>query len=121
MDPSSDGYQNMLDKICRNRRWYEVLGCLGKSIQFLLTQAINLQWSIYPRLTQGYFKLLCLKLISSWEDVDVVGSEEILYAKIQGLQHGGKPKDGNTYLLSASILEYHFLCVLCSHIEKGST
>jgi hypothetical protein len=52
------------------------------------------------------------------EVIDVVGSEEILYAKIQGLQHGGKPKDGNTYLLSASILEYHFLCVLCSHIEK---
>jgi hypothetical protein len=24
-------------------------------------------------------------------------------------------------LLSASILTYHFLCVLCSHIEKGST
>jgi hypothetical protein len=23
--------------------------------------------------------------------------------------------------LSASILNYHFLCVLCSHIEKGST
>jgi hypothetical protein len=24
-------------------------------------------------------------------------------------------------LLSASILTYHFLCVLCSHIEKKST
>jgi hypothetical protein len=24
-------------------------------------------------------------------------------------------------LLSASILNYHFLCVLCSHIEKSST
>jgi hypothetical protein len=24
-------------------------------------------------------------------------------------------------LLSASILNYHFLCVLCSHIEKEST
>jgi hypothetical protein len=24
-------------------------------------------------------------------------------------------------LLSASILNYHFLCVLCSHIEKVST
>jgi hypothetical protein len=41
--------------------------------------------------------------------------------KNQGLQHGGEPKDGNTYLLSASILEYHFLCVLCSHIEIRST
>jgi hypothetical protein len=43
MDPSSDGYQNMLDKLCRKRRWYEALGCLRESIQFLLTQAINLQ------------------------------------------------------------------------------
>jgi hypothetical protein len=51
----------------------------------------------------------------------VVGNEEISCAKNQGLQHEGKPKDGNTYLLSANILEYHFLCVLCSHIEKGST
>jgi hypothetical protein len=24
-------------------------------------------------------------------------------------------------LLSAGILNYHFLCVLCCHIEKGST
>jgi hypothetical protein len=24
-------------------------------------------------------------------------------------------------LLNASILNYHFLCILCSHIEKGST
>jgi hypothetical protein len=32
----------MLDKLCRRRRWYEALGCLRESIQFLLTQAINL-------------------------------------------------------------------------------
>jgi hypothetical protein len=38
--------------------------------------------------------------------------------KNQGLQHGGKPKDGNTYVLSASILNYDFSCVLCSHIEQ---
>jgi hypothetical protein len=38
--------------------------------------------------------------------------------KDQGLQHGGKPKDGNTYVLSARILNYHFSCVLCSHMEK---
>jgi hypothetical protein len=43
MDPSRDGYQNMLDKLCRKKRWYEALGCLKESIQFLLTQAINLQ------------------------------------------------------------------------------
>ena len=117
MDPSSDGYQNMLDKICRNRRWYEVLGCLRKSIQFLLTQAINLQWSTYPRLPQGYFKLLCLKLISSRED-DWWNNP---MPKSQDLQHGGKPKDGNNYAFKCKYLNYHFLCVLCSHIEKGST
>jgi hypothetical protein len=33
----------VLDKICRRRRWYEPLGCLRKLIQFLSTQAINLQ------------------------------------------------------------------------------
>jgi hypothetical protein len=41
--------------------------------------------------------------------------------KSQGLQHGGKSKDGNNYALSASVLKYHFLCVLCSHMEKEST
>jgi hypothetical protein len=41
MDPSRDGYQNMLDKLCRRRRWYEALGCLRETIQ--LTQAINLK------------------------------------------------------------------------------
>jgi hypothetical protein len=38
--------------------------------------------------------------------------------KSQGLQYGGKPKDGNTYVLSARILNYNFSCVLCSYIEK---
>ena len=38
--------------------------------------------------------------------------------KNQDLQHGGKPKDGNTYVLGAHILNYDFSCVLCSHIEK---
>jgi hypothetical protein len=32
--------------------------------------------------------------------------------KDQDLQHGGKPKDGNTYVLSARILNYDFSCVL---------
>jgi hypothetical protein len=55
-DPSSDGYQNVLDKLYRRGRWYEALGCLRKLIQFLSTQAINLQmiyiFKIDPRLLQ---------------------------------------------------------------------
>jgi hypothetical protein len=93
------------------------LGCLRKFFQFLSTQAIFND--LYTWLTQDYFSnCYVLNSYHLEEVIDVVGSEEILYAKIQGLQHGEKPKDGNTYLLSASILEYHFLCVLCSHIEK---
>jgi hypothetical protein len=95
MDPSRDGYQNMLDKLCR--RWYEGLGCLRELFQFLSTQAINLQWSIYSRLTQSYFKLLYSKLILSREDIDVVGNKRLSYAENQGLQHWGMPKDGNSY------------------------
>jgi hypothetical protein len=57
------------------------------------------------------------------ESVDVVGNKKNHpMPKSQGLQLGGMSKDGNIYAFkSASILEYHFLCVLCSHIEKGST
>jgi hypothetical protein len=41
--------------------------------------------------------------------------------KSQGLQHGGKPRMVTIMFISASILNYHLLCVLCSHIEKEST
>jgi hypothetical protein len=40
--------------------------------------------------------------------------------KDQDLQHGGKPKDGNTYVLSARILNYDFSCVLCSHRKRST-
>jgi hypothetical protein len=90
--------------------------------QFLLTQAINLQWSTYPRLTQGYFKLLCLKLISSQEDIDVVGNKElILYRKVKTYNMVESQRMVTIMLSNANILNYHFLCVLCSLIEKGST
>jgi hypothetical protein len=71
-------------------------------------------------LTQGYFNSYS-KPISSREDINVVGNKESSCAETQGLQHGGKSKDGNTYALSESILNYLFLCVLCSHIGKRST
>jgi hypothetical protein len=32
-------------------------------------------------LTQSYFNLLYSKLISSWEDVDVVGNKELFYVE----------------------------------------
>ena len=35
--------------------------------------------------------------IISGEDIDVVGNKELSCAENQGLQHGGKPKDGNNY------------------------
>jgi hypothetical protein len=122
MDPSRDGYQNMLDKLCRKKRWYEALGCLRESIQSSLTQAINLQWSTYPRLTQGYFKLLCLKLISSLEDIDVVGNKELIPCRKAKTYNMEESQRMVTIMFSsASISIYHFLCVSCSHIEKGST
>jgi hypothetical protein len=37
---------------------------------------------------------------------------------VSTLCSSGKPKDGNTYVLGARILNYVFSCVLCSHIEK---
>jgi hypothetical protein len=107
MDPSRDGYQNMLDKLFRKKRWYEALGCLKESIQFLLTQVINLQWSTYPRLTQGYFKLLCLKLISSWEDLDVVGNKELILCwKVKTYNMEESQRMVTIMLLSANILNY---------------
>jgi hypothetical protein len=119
MDPSRDGYQNMLDKLYRKNRWYEALGCLRESIQFLLTQAINLQWSTYPRLSQGYFKLLCLKLISSQEDIDVVGNKELIPCRrVKTYNMEESQRMVTIMLLSANILNYYFLYVLCSYIEK---
>jgi hypothetical protein len=111
MDPSSDGYQNMLDKTCRRRRWYEALGCLRDLIQFLLTQAINLQWSTYSRLTQGYFKLLYLKFISSREDIDVVGNKElILCRKVK--TYNMEENDGNNYAFKCKCFKLSFLICL---------
>jgi hypothetical protein len=93
------------------------LGCLRELIQS--TQAINLQMTTYSRLTQGYFNLLYSKLISSRKDINVVGNKESSCAEYQSLQHGGKSKDGNIYILKYNYLKLS--CVLCSHIEIEST
>jgi hypothetical protein len=112
MDPSSDGYQNMLDKLCRRRRWYEALECLRKSIQFLLTQAINLQWSISmidPRL---FFKLLCLKPISSRGKYWCCRNKELSCAETTRPTTWRKPKDGNIYAFKCKYLKLSFLICL---------
>ena len=73
---------------------------------------------IDPRL---FFQIVMSKIhIISGKILYVVGNEEISCTKNQGLQHGGKPKDGNICLLSESILEYHFLCVVYSQDRKST-
>jgi hypothetical protein len=61
MDPSSDGYQNVLDKLCRRRRWYETLGCLRELIQLLSTQAINLQMIYIFKIDPKLFQFIAFK------------------------------------------------------------
>jgi hypothetical protein len=39
----------------------------------------------------------------------------------QSLQHGGKPKDGNTYVFKVQVSSIINSRVLCSHIEKEIT
>jgi hypothetical protein len=68
--------------------------------------------SIYSRLTQSYFNLLYSKLISSREDINVVGNKESSCAENQGLQHGGMSKDGNTYAFKCKYLKLSFLMCL---------
>jgi hypothetical protein len=120
MDPSSDGYQNMLDKLCRRRRWYETLGCLRKTIQ--LTQAINLQWSISKIDPRLFWIIISKTHIISGKGIDVVGNKELSYAeKIKTYNMEESQRMVTFMSFSARILEHHFSCVLCSHIEKEST
>jgi hypothetical protein len=107
MDPSRDGYQNMLDKPCRKRRWYEALECLRELIQFLLTQAINLQ--DWPKVISIYYIQNSYHL---GESIDVVGNKGLSYAENQVLQHGGVPNDGNTYAFKCKYLKLLFLMCL---------
>jgi hypothetical protein len=46
------------------------------------------------------------------KDIDVVGNKEIPCAKKQGLQHGGKPKDGNIYAFKCKYINLSFLMCL---------
>jgi hypothetical protein len=53
------------------------------------------------------------------KDINVVGNKESSCAEYQSLQHEGKPRDGNIYILKCNYL--NLSCVLCSHIEIEST
>jgi hypothetical protein len=64
------------------------------------------------RLTQSYFNLLYSQLISSREDINVVGNKESSCVENQGLQHGGMSKDGNTYAFKCKYLKLSFLMCL---------
>jgi hypothetical protein len=80
MDPSSDGYQNMLDKLCRKRRWYEALGCLRKLIQF--NSSYQIFNDLYPWFTQSYSSnYYVLNSYHLEEVIDVVGNKELSYAE----------------------------------------
>jgi hypothetical protein len=92
--------------------------CLSGLIQFSLTQAINLTMLYIYKIDPKLFWVSISKNSYHLEqDIDVVG---LSYVENQeNLQHGGKPKDGNTYVFKCKYLQLSFL--LCSHIEKGST
>jgi hypothetical protein len=115
MDPSSDGYQNLLDKLCRRRRWYEALGCLRESIPINSSYQSTMIYisKIDPRL----FQIIISKLISSREDINVVGNKELILCRKVKTYNMEESQRMVTIML-LSIINYHFLCVLCSHLEK---
>ncbi len=89
----------MLDKLCRKRRWYEALGCLRKLIQF--NSSYQIFNDLYPWLTQGYSSNYYILNSYHLEEVIICCRKwRDFMCKNQGLQHGEKPKDSNTYLLS---------------------
>ena len=95
------------------------MGCLRELIQFLSTQAINLQMIYIFKIDPRLFQHVIQNPYHLGEDIDVVGIKELSCAEYQSLQHGGKSKDGNIYILKCNYLKLS--CVLCSHIEIEST
>jgi hypothetical protein len=76
----------------------------------------------YPWLTQGYSSNhYVLNSYHLEEDINVVGNKELSCAKkIKAYNMAESQRMVTSMPLSASILNYHFLCVLCSHIEMSS-
>ena len=91
------------------------MGCLRELIQFLSTQAINLQMIYIFKIDPRLFQHVIQNPYHLGEDIDVVGIKELSCAELQGLQHGGKSRDGNIYILKCNYLNSSY--VLCSHIE----
>ena len=69
------------------------MGCLRKLIQFLSTQAINLQMIYIFKIDPRLFQYVIQNPYHLGEDIDVVGIKELSCAEFQSLQHGGKSKD----------------------------
>jgi hypothetical protein len=69
-------------------------------------------------LTQGYFSnYYVLNSYHLGESIDVVGNKElILCRKVKAYNMEESQRMVTIMLLSASILNYYFSCVLCSHI-----
>ena len=87
------------------------MGCSRESIQFLLTQVINLQWSI-SKIDSKLFWIVISKTHIISEDINVVGNKESSCTENQGLQHEGMSKDGNTYAFKCKYLKLSFLMCL---------
>ena len=87
------------------------MGCLRKLIQFLSTQAINLQMIYIFKIDPRLFQYVIQNPYHLGEDINVVGNKELSCVENQGLQHGGKPKDGNIYVFKCKYLQLLF--VLC--------
>ena len=88
------------------------MGCLRELIQFLSTQAINLQIIYIFKIDPRLFQHVIQNPYHLGEDIDVVGIEESSCAENQGLQHGGLSKDGNTYAFKCKYLKLSFIMCL---------
>jgi hypothetical protein len=79
--------------------------CLRGSIKLILTQAINLTMIYIPKIDPKLF--LSYYIYNSYhlkQDIAVVGIKGLSCVENQSLQHGGKPKDGNTYVFRCKYL-----------------
>jgi hypothetical protein len=86
--------------------------CLSGLIQFLLTQAINLTMFYISKIDLKLFWIIISKTHHLEQDIDVVGNKGLSCVENQSLQHGGKPKDGNTCVFKCKYLQLSFLLCL---------
>jgi hypothetical protein len=97
-------------------------GAWKNQFKFLLTQAINLKWPISKIDPKLFWIVISKNSYHLGEDIDVVENKElILCRKVKAYNMEESQRMVTIMFLSANILNYHFLCVLCSHIEKENT